>query len=262
MDDESLHSLIDGWRGCGVEAAPYLFPGDSLEEIGQSGVAVTQLTSHADYVKDQSFGDDRDTSLHLGLLPVPYVGNLEQASVFILMINPGLGPGDYYAEYNVPGYREALISNLRQENGQNDYPFFGLDPNLAVTGAFDYWHGRLKGIVSALKDQRGCSYLAALRDLAHKIACLQLMPYHSQAFRAHKLIDTLKSTELARDYVEKVLKPRAENDEISIVIARQGEKWGLEPGKNVVVYQGSECRGAYLGPKTSGGPLIKKRLGL
>ena len=34
-------------------------------------------------------------ALHLRLTPVPYVGNLTKADIFLAMINPGLGPQDY-----------------------------------------------------------------------------------------------------------------------------------------------------------------------
>ena len=38
--------------------------------------------------------------LHLGLIPDPFMGDMLNASIYVLMLNPGLGPGDYF-EYKV-----------------------------------------------------------------------------------------------------------------------------------------------------------------
>ena len=44
---------------------------------------------------------------------MPFVGDLQSADVFLVLLNPGLGPLDYYGEEkNEPGYREALLANL------------------------------------------------------------------------------------------------------------------------------------------------------
>jgi hypothetical protein len=42
-----------------------------------------------------------DRRLHLGLLPQPFFGDLRRASIYVLLLNPGLGPDDYYDEYEV-----------------------------------------------------------------------------------------------------------------------------------------------------------------
>ena len=42
------------------------------------------------YTHSKAFSDKRDKQFHLGLLPQPYQGHLSTASVFVLMLNPGL----------------------------------------------------------------------------------------------------------------------------------------------------------------------------
>lgn len=54
------------------------------------------LRSHREFIRHPAFGDD--SSLHLGLLPVPYQGNLSKADVFVIMLNPGLGLSDCQTE--------------------------------------------------------------------------------------------------------------------------------------------------------------------
>ncbi|HHT9109215.1 MAG TPA: hypothetical protein ACFYEF_12645 [Candidatus Wunengus sp. YC63] len=37
--------------------------------------------SFSEYISSSTFGQRNDTSLHVGLLPIPYIDNLEKASV-------------------------------------------------------------------------------------------------------------------------------------------------------------------------------------
>ena len=63
-----------------------------------------------------------DRRLHLALLPMPFAGALETASVVVLMLNPGLNPVDYFAEYEVPEFRKALLSNLQRSEPCPEHP--------------------------------------------------------------------------------------------------------------------------------------------
>src|SRR5688572_28264578 len=96
------HYLIERWRECNLESPPYLFPDDKPEIINR--VAQT-YQSFDEYTASIEF-EASSAKLHIGLLPNPYTGNLAKASIFILMLNPGLSPGDYYAEQNLE-FRQA-----------------------------------------------------------------------------------------------------------------------------------------------------------
>src|SRR5690606_16191656 len=104
-------------------------------------------------------------SLHTGLLPLPYLGSLERASMFLLALNPGLHASDYHAEIH-PAFRERLLSNLYQQDAADEFPFLSLDPVFAWHAGFEYWAGKLHGIVSALVTQRALSYRQAPSELA------------------------------------------------------------------------------------------------
>ena len=54
------------------------------------------------------------------------MGDMLNASIYVLMLNPGLGPGDYF-EYKVPSFRQALLANLRQERITGVMPFVSLE---------------------------------------------------------------------------------------------------------------------------------------
>ena len=53
--------------------------------------------------------------LHLGLLPMPFAGRLDRADIFILLLNPGFRPSDYFAEFRDEAFRKAWSDNIRQE---------------------------------------------------------------------------------------------------------------------------------------------------
>jgi len=101
------HSLITAWRRFDSKRVPHVLDGD--EEL-VSGGSVTSCVykSYPAYIRSSAFGVT-DGQLHLGLLPMPFVGNLERASIFILMLNPGVGPHDYFGEHGLTEYRDALL---------------------------------------------------------------------------------------------------------------------------------------------------------
>ena len=118
---------------------------------------ITLYRSFDEFIASPTFGQRRDTSLHVGLLPIPFIGALGEASVFILMLNPGLAPGDYFAE-RIPEFRTAHLRNLRQENSHEEFPFFFLAPRFAWHPGFTYWQGKMHDIALALVKKEQISY--------------------------------------------------------------------------------------------------------
>lgn len=254
------YDLVEGWRKCEVESPPYLFPGDESEIFQEDTIL---HCSFVEFARSNGFGSTSDSRLHIGLLPLPYVGNLAKASIFILLLNPGLSPGDYFAEQDQDGkYREALIRNLGQENMNDQYPFLFLDPQFAWHPGFDYWNKKFHRLVEALKEQRKVSYQEALSILAQQIACLELIPYHSESFGKLELLKKLKSTAAMKDYVNRVLVPRARRGNATIIVTRKVKYWGLGKHNNVVEYTSGEARAAHLTLNTRGGRAIALCLGI
>lgn len=257
------HQLVTKWRQCPTDASPYLFPGDDfLMEGPTKDRFVSLYDSFDEFADSEDFGLRRNPRLHLGLLPIPYIGHLRKAIIFVLMLNPGLAPGDYFAEQSVEKYRGALIRSLRQENSDDEYPFFFLDPQFAWHPGFEYWEGKFHSITRALATREGTTYQTALSFLAKNLACLELMPYHSKSFRAHSLLGRLHSTRAMIDYVQTVLVPRAQSGKALIVVARDASFWELPEHDNIVVYEGYEARSAHLTFNSRGGRAIARRFGL
>jgi hypothetical protein len=103
----------------------------------------------------------------------------------------------------------------------------------------------------------GVGYEDARKHFAKLMACLELVPYHSVSYGLSDGIrGKLSSVKIACQYVQEVLRPRAEAGEILIVVTRHSAKWGLPESSHVITYLGSETRAAYLTPNSRGGKRI------
>lgn len=236
---------------------PYLLKGDeTLLKQRNSPLTVTR-SSWDSFIADKDFGATGDTRFHLGLIPVPFAGNLRNAKIFVLLLNPGLEPNDYFGELRVPGCRERLIRNLRQEFIGVEYPFLYLDPSFSWHSGYRWWHGKFQKIIQELSEQRQTSYAQARRYLSKLLASVELVPYHSFSYKLSPAVQRqLHSQELACSFVKNVLQPRARAGEILMVITRKATVWDLASSKYIVVYKGSQTRAAHLTPQSKGGKRI------
>jgi hypothetical protein len=252
------HKLIEEWQKCNLELPPYLFPGD--DKLRKTNDKTSIYLSFDKYIKSSEFGSSSSKKLHLGLLPLPYLGNLAKASIFILMLNPGLSPCDYL-EQKFQDFRKTLIRNLKQENANDDYPFIYLNPKFAWHRGFEYWEKKFHEIIKELAKKSKTTYQQSMSKLAQRLACLELLPYHSKSFGASSLLNNLPSTQAMLDFVKEKLLPKVENDEVIIVVTRGVKYWRLKH-KKIVVYEGGETRSAHLTLKSRGGKAIAEHLGL
>jgi hypothetical protein len=244
-----MHEFVESWKSFNSEAVPFVLPGD--EALLTEPSIVCRTKGWADFVSDPDFDAPGNTRLHVDLLPMPFIGNLSNASVFMLMLNPGFGPHDYFGEFEVPEYRAALLSNLRQ-SGENSFLF--LDPRFSWHGGYRYWHRKLQGVILALASQRGISYGLARQFVQSQIASIELVPYHSLKFAVPKRVSKkLESVRLAKAFVHSELLPKADSGECLVIVTRAVKSWGLTKNENVVLYSGSEARKADLGTRGRGG---------
>lgn len=147
------HRLIQLWQKCPLNTPPFILPEDRADIQSQTpGV----YHSFDEYISSSTFGQRNDKSLHVGLLPIPYVGNLEKASVFILLLNPGLSLAIILRSIRLRNFGRSAWRNLRQENINDEFPFFFLDPRFAWHPGFEYWQSKLGNIVQALADKQVC----------------------------------------------------------------------------------------------------------
>ncbi len=235
---------IEVWK----ELKENLYPGDDwiTKKKKRNGEPYTiTFNNYDDYVNSANFGDKKDSKLHLGLSPHPYAGNLNEAKIFILSINPGLNPGDYILE-NDPKYVETRNNNLRQE--KMEYPFYFLNPYLPLHQGYTYWFKKFRDLINEIKNHFGIKWIEAQKRLSESVATLELVPYASRRFGlSDSMIKDLKSVEVMKRFVNKILVPKAEKKEILIIITRKTRYWGLKEATNVILYNSSENQSASLG---------------
>lgn len=179
---DDLGLFIDTWRdfGRGVAQGEALTLPMDREVISHWGERdVCHHATWSDVIRDPCFGSDVDRRLQLGLVPQPFMGDLNAAKVVIVLLNPGLGAADFHAEFAHPAFRQALLQNLRGELAGSEFPFPFLDPTWAWTGGYSWWFNRLRRIVACFEKAQG-SRRAAQSFVAKNIASLELVPYHSQ----------------------------------------------------------------------------------
>lgn len=248
-------TLLTEWAKWSPGALPHTLPVDApLLLSGRSGLATVVRRSWEEAHAADDFCAPGDTRLHLGLIPQPFFGDLERASVFLLLLNPGLGPDDYFGEYQVPGFRDSLLANLRQDFSGRALPFQFLDPQFAWHGGFDWWHSKLAQVIQELAKTWRIPFSAARAQLARSIASIELFPYHSASFHdAEGWLQSLPSVQLARRYVHDVLLPRVRSKEAIVIVTRKARIWDLPEEDGVIVYTGGEARGAHLTPESPGG---------
>jgi hypothetical protein len=234
---KNMQDLISAWRNFDHTKNPYL-DGD---EIPQN--FIKRHNSWEEYISNPNFGDGSDaTKLHLDLLPIPFVGNLKTASVYLLMQNPGFGHHDYFSEFKIPEYRAALLNNLRQTESTS---FFFLDSQFSWHGGYQYWHKKLHKLIKKFskKPELSISYGQALNFFRKEIAVVELVPYHSVSFDLpEKIIRKLKSAHLAREFV----KEQAETKDCLVVVTRSVKQWKLSECKNIICFNSKQARSAHL----------------
>jgi hypothetical protein len=246
-----MHSFISTWKAY-QPAPPYVLNSDRAL-LGRPDLTV-RIEDWSSYINNPNFGAPETKQLNVDLLPMPYVGDLESATIYLLMLNPGLAPSDYYGEHMVPEYRSALLWNLRQVPGSE---FIFLNPAFSWHGGFLYWHAKLGKLIGQLANELHCTYGEARELMQKRVAAVELVPYHSATFGLPgSVLTKLASAELARQYVHDVLVPKAMNGKCLIVVTRAVKHWRLPKHKCIVAYSASEARGAHLSKASRGGASI------
>ncbi|MBI3790438.1 MAG: hypothetical protein HY275_06130 [Gemmatimonadetes bacterium] len=252
-----MHDLMQAW----IDWRPSkdgLFLEADRPAVGSIDAAMLDWTQ---YHRDEAFGEASDTRLHLRLTPQPFFGNPETARIVVLTLNPGLGPDDYFAEFEYTKCRDVLRANLAgHRNG-----FMWLDPTHSWHGGFEYWYRRFRETIRAFAERTGLPMMEARKWWQANVACVELLPYHSESFRmSQRQLDAFASSQLARRFAREVLEPRAATGECLMVMARAVRQWGYDRDrlpKGFIATEGGEARSGYLSPNTSvGEPMLEVAL--
>ena len=235
------------------------------------------------YLKNYANDPKYDSYIHSKLLPSPYCGDLRNAKIFILFLNPGFEESNHIDENNndvIEAVKGTVAQNFENKIFDS-YKQFSFNPLFSNTDWAHWIRKKFDGIIKEFSQQEPtCNYIEARKIFANNIAMLELFPYNSR--RAFKLnnnrLSELASYKLMKKYVDS-LKLRAENNEILLICLRSASRWGLSApdkdefksvaakkdtefeqwvrnNKNLIVYPTPYPRAASLSPASVGGRAI------
>lgn len=257
--------LLETWKNNRFDQPPYVLDADlpviksssrakDLEIIGES---CDEVEVHTDY--------ESGKSIHFSLLPQPFNGDLLNAEVYVLTLNPGFACSDYDANYRNPRHRQALLDNIKQNQPSDVLPFFFLDPKFERHDGYGYWN-ECKGLRKIIEEIRRCKNGMTCEDvrnlLGRKMAIVEIFPYQSaDASGLGPWIDKLPSSKLALEFVKCHVLEKVKRDEALVIVVRQVERWDRALSnrvEGVIRYTHGEARQASLSPNTRGGKAIIK----
>lgn len=257
---DALESLLKTWQSLDLNKPPYILTGDQ-KILNESRTPISSISDFADWHSDKDFGQRPPHELQAGLLPIPYLGDLRKARVFLLTLNPGFGNLDIQSESTNPIFKHDLALNLHQTGLDPEYPFLTLNPKYSWHGGYEYWIKRFTDLVAFFQTDRKCSFRESLAFIAQNVAILEAAPYHSTSFDvSKKVISQLQSSKAIYAFVREELLPRALEGKVLLIVLRANWFWGLKASAKVIIYEQSEARGSSLSLNSRGGKAIQSFL--
>ena len=250
--------LLEAWKNWEPgDGPPYVLDmdADALNSRRWKKKTVTFTLEQAEEVANIYGGKFNDRRLHLGLHPLPFTGNLKNASIYVLLANPSANIGSYkeQAEY----WRQR---QLEQESTEDHLSFMGKGLERYVR--HDLGLGETEKAIADHSNNFDSGILT-------KLAIIELSPYWSRNFidGAHRL----PSADLAVKFVEETVVPRVRDGKAILIVTRRVKDWNRNQGLprdladagHIVLYEGSgEARSASLRPRSRGGRAILRHFGI
>ncbi|HEP0304263.1 hypothetical protein ABN228_20535 [Providencia rettgeri] len=149
--------------------------------------------------------------------PGPYFGPITTAKVILCYANPS---DDIASRFTIKNseHIETLKSQL---GGRQDYPY------------------QLDGWANWFKSRANTLFNGNIELASKNIAVLNLIPYASPDMtKVGKIANCLPSAWQSQKYLRETLIPKAENDEILLIMCRAASLWGLRTSvgsKNILI---------------------------
>ena len=251
-------NLLEAWKNWEPgDGPPYVLDMDveALNSRRWQKKTVTFTLEQAEEVANIYGGEFNDSQLHLGLYPLPFTGNLENASIYVLLANPSANIGSYKEQAEYRRQRQ-----LEQESTEDHLSLLGKGLNGYVR--HDLGLGETGKAIADHSNNFDSGILT-------KLAVIELSPYWSRNFidGAHRL----PSADLAVKFVEETVVPRVRNGEAVLIVTRRVKDWNRNQGLprdlvdagHIVLYdRPGEPLSASLRPRSRGGKAILRHFGI
>ena len=184
------------------------------------------------------------------LIPVPFAGDVLNAKLYILTLNPGFTPGVYIDEHEDTKYIELAKQNLRLELKT----FKSLHEDAKNTEGYKYWSkkGSIPNIVEEVSRLSNTEYDESFKFTKDNLAVIESVAYHSTQFAQIKNKDKLlsmSSSQLNKKFVHDYVMKRVRKNEAMVFVWRGADFWDLwdfSEEKNLIIREKKNAQKAIL----------------
>lgn len=169
--------------------------------------------------------------LRLNVYPQHFVGDIDNAKIIILSLNPGYSTEYYDAYKNSTNYEKIIKENLEMKQ-----PFFHAF-ELANESDLGYWGNKMKCWVEGYDKKDNEELIKSLKKITEDIALAEFFPYHSISYNGmydklgkgtspnsnRKIKDYLPTQKFLFEKIKKRIDDK--NDEVIIILTRSFAKW-------------------------------------
>ena len=155
------------------------------------------------------------------LVPEPFAGDISNAKIFCVMLNPALKGNEFIEQQDI-SFKNMLLNNINQ-NYDSDYPFWPLNPRFSNHDGFTYWNKKFdqkeekKSLIKKLMKETNSSSVDDVKKKISKLfTTIELVPYHSCNYK-HSIARELEAFNQTKKFIEECLIPRANKGEILLI---------------------------------------------
>lgn len=173
------------------------------------------------------------------LFAIPFLGDVENARIYILMGNPGFHTGDYIDEIEDKKYIELLKENL----ALNSKTFICLKDEAINTGGYKYWSnkGRISKISKYLTRLNNQIFSKNYEFTKKSICIVELIAYHSCNKPSEDLYN-LPSSKLTKRLVNEYIQNRINENKAMCFVWRGASYWNLKLHQNLLLRKAGEAQ--------------------
>ena len=157
--------------------------------------------------------------LRLNVYPQHFVGDIDNAKIIILSLNPGYSTEYYDAYKNITNKNGTNYEQIIKENLEMKQPFFHAF-ELANESDLGYWGNKMKCWVEGYDKKDNEELIESLKKITEDIALAEFFPYHSISYNGmydklgkgtspnsnRKIKDYLPTQKLKKELMTKMMK--------------------------------------------------------
>lgn len=179
---------------------------------------------------------ERNNKFYTQLCPMPFVGDIQDAEVYILQANPGLmlpplANDPVPIEKRSEEFQDRIENCLHQDFENMSYPFYFLDPEVSHIIGSVWWKDKLGPLLTRLAEREGNIAKNGVleedvdpekyyRHLANNICAVEIHGYRSKHFRKPK--PPIPSSKFNRQIVQHAM------DNEKLILLTRSKNWWYE----------------------------------